>query len=260
MRVEPREALHWRAERPVRPGGHNNALPGPGLIQPRRPYGSATFLPGTVFPDGVTVVSNTIPVSAVNWLENTAQSWYDAGYVNLRRRYSGGLSLLANYTYAKNLSDAPDFRSPMFEAAIPQNNQDLRSEKGPSCDIRHRFALSTVYDVHSLTRWNWSRAASRNAQQWFNPLAFSAPAPYTFGNTGRNTVYGPGQQTLDLALARVFAVSETARFQLRLEAFNALNKVNLGTPNRFVNTAQFGTITESSTPGRQIQVSARFSF
>jgi len=27
-----------------------------------------------------------------------------------------------------------------------------------------------------------------------------------------------------------------------------------------VNTAQFGTITESSTPGRQIQVSARFSF
>lgn len=289
----------------------NNALPGPGLIQPRRPYGSATFLPGTVFPDGVTVVSNTIPVSAVNWLENTAQSWYDAGYVNLRRRYSGGLSLLANYTYAKNLSDAPDFRSPMFEAAIPQNNQDLRSEKGPSCDIRHRFVLSAVYDVHSLTRWNWSRAASRNwqlstiyqaqsgfpftisvfgdtantgailgensvranytgqpvfgpgthnAQQWFNPLAFSAPAPYTFGNTGRNTVYGPGQQTLDLALARVFAVSETARFQLRLEAFNALNKVNLGTPNRFVNTAQFGTITESSTPGRQIQVSARFSF
>ncbi|MGC4049783.1 MAG: carboxypeptidase regulatory-like domain-containing protein [Paludibaculum sp.] len=289
----------------------NNALPGPGLIQPRRPYGSATFLPGTIFPDSVTVVSNTIPVSAVNWLENTAQSWYDAGYVNIRRRYSGGLSLLANYTYAKNLSDAPDFRSPMFEAAIPQNNQDLRSEKGPSCDIRHRFVLSAVYDVHSLVHWNWSRAATRNwqlstiyqaqsgfpftisvfgdtantgailgensvranytgqpvfgpgtrnAQQWFNPLAFSAPAPYTFGNTGRNTVYGPGQQTLDLALARSFAITETARLQLRIEAFNALNKVNLGTPNRFVNTAQFGTITESSTPGRQIQLSARFSF
>jgi len=27
-------------------------------------------------------------VSTINLLENSAQSWYDAGYVNLRRRYS----------------------------------------------------------------------------------------------------------------------------------------------------------------------------
>jgi len=97
--------------------------------------------------------------------------------------------------------------------------------------------------------------ATRTAPEWFNPLAFSAPAPYTFGNTGRNTVYGPGQQTLDLALARRFKVAEGTNFQLRMEAFNSLNKVNLGTPNRFVNAAQFGTIT-----GRQVQLSARISF
>ncbi len=98
------------------------------------------------------MVSTTFPVSTVNMLENTARSWYDAGYVNLRRRYSDGLSLLANYTLAKNLSDAPDFRSPMFESAIPQNNNDLRAEKGPSCDIRHRFALSAVYDIPAWQR------------------------------------------------------------------------------------------------------------
>jgi hypothetical protein len=289
----------------------NNALPGPGLIQPRRPYGSATFLPGTMFPAGLPVVSNTIPVSTVNWLENTARSWYDAGYVNLRRRYSAGLSLLVNYTYAKNLSNAPDFRSPMFEAAIPQNNNNLEAEKGPGCDIRHRLALSAVYAAPSYNKFAWSRAltrnweistlyqaqsgfpftisvfgdtansgtvlgenairanytgqpvfgpGTRNAQQWFNPLAFSAPAPYTFGNVGRNTVYGPGQQTLDAALGRKLELSEKVSLHLRLEAFNSLNKVNLGTPNRFVNTAQFGTITEPSTPGRQIQLSARLSF
>jgi hypothetical protein len=264
-----------------------------------------------VFPPDITVVSNTIPVSTVNWLENTARSWYDAGYVNLRRRYSAGLSLLANYTYAKNLSNAPDFRSAMFEAAIPQNNNNLDAEKGPACDIRHRLALSAVYSAPSYNKFVWSRALTRNweistiyqaqsgfpltisvfgdtansgtvlgenpiranytgqpvfgpgtqnAQQWFNPLAFSAPAPYTFGNAGRNTVYGPGQQTLDAAIARKLALSEKTSLQLRLEAFNSLNKVNLGTPNRFVNTAQFGTITESSTPGRQIQLSARLSF
>ena len=66
-------------------------------------------------------------------------------------------------------------------------------------------------------------------------------------------------QSLDVAISRSFAVSDRARFQVRLEGFNSLNKVNLGTPNRFVNTAQFGTITESSTPGRVLQISARLS-
>ena len=289
----------------------NNAQPGPGLVQPRRPYQSAAFLPGTTFPPSVNVSSLTFRISALNWLENTARSWYDSGYINLRRRYSNGLSLLTNYTFAKNLSDAPDFRSPMFEAAVPQNNYDLRSEKGLACDIRHRFALSVVYDVRALQRGALAEALTRNWQvsaiyqaqtgfpftisvfgdtanagtilgehpvranytgqpvfggdtkrpeAWFNPAAFSTPAAYTFGNVGRNTVYGPGMQTMDIAISRGFALTEQAKLTLRLEAFNALNKVNLGTPNRFVNTAQFGTITEPSTPGRVLQIGARFSF
>jgi hypothetical protein len=39
-----------------------------------------------------------------------------------------------------------------------------------------------------------------------------------------------------------------------------MNHSNLGTPNRFVNTPQFGTITEASTPATEFQVSARLSF
>ena len=123
----------------------NNAQPGPGLIQPRRPHPKISFVPNTVLPSYVTVgptfdQDQLTPVSTINLLENTAQSWYDAGYVNVRRRYANGLSFLANYTYAKALENAPDFRSPMFEAATPQNNDDLNAEKGLGCDIRHRFA------------------------------------------------------------------------------------------------------------------------
>jgi len=59
-------------------------------------------------------------------------------------------------------------------------------------------------------------------------------------------------QTMDIALARSFAITERVSFQFRGEAFNALNKVNLGTPNRFVNEPQFGTITMAMTPGREI--------
>jgi hypothetical protein len=101
---------------------------------------------------------------------------------------------------------------------------------------------------------------THTADKWFNPAAFAAPPAYTFGDVGRNSVYGPALQTLDLALARTFRLTEKASFQFRGEAFNALNRTNLGTPNRFVNTPQFGTITMAMTPGRELQVSARVSF
>ena len=101
---------------------------------------------------------------------------------------------------------------------------------------------------------------TQTAQEWFNPAAFATPAAYTFGNAGRNSVYGPSLQTMDLAMVRDFAVTERWRFQIRGEFFNALNHTNLGTPNRFVNTPQFGTITDAATPGREVQLSARLSF
>src|SRR5205814_8685873 len=145
----------------------NNTLPGPGPLGPRRPFKTLTFVPGTVLtPSSATAIvqSQTFPVSTINLLEDTAQSWYDAGYVNVRRRYSHGLSLLANYTFAKNLSDAPDFRSPMDESAIPQNNSNLAAEKGPACDVRHRFALSGVYNIPAFTRSSWTRVVTQNWQ------------------------------------------------------------------------------------------------
>jgi hypothetical protein len=298
----------------------NNAPPGPGAIGPRRPFVRINFVPDSTLPSNVTYVAPAagcpngqicFPVSTINLLENTAQSWYDAGYVNVRRRLSRGFTFLANYTWAKDLTDAPDFRSPMFESSIPQNNNDLAAEKGPACDIRHRFALSAVYNIPGLHQDGWSGkltknwrmstlyqvqsgfpftisvfgdtanagtvlgenpiranvtgqpifpSGTRNASAWFNTAAFAAPPAFTFGNAGRNSVYGPGMQTLDFAVSRDFAITEAAKFQFRAEFFNALNHTNLGTPDRFVNTPQFGTITEATTPGREIQLSARISF
>src|SRR5258708_11241209 len=41
-------------------------------------------------------------------------------------------------------------------------------------------------------------SGTHTAAQWFNPAALATPPAFTFGNVGRNTVYGPGMQTLDL--------------------------------------------------------------
>src|SRR5258707_10223074 len=280
----------------------NNAAPGPGAIGPRRPFKVLSFLPGMILPTNITVANTTFPVSGINLLENSAQSWYEAGYVNVRRRFARGWTMLANYTFAKNLSDAPDFRSPMFESAAPQNNSDLAAEKGLACDIRHRFSVSAVYDLPAFgkpgfllavtkdllistifqvqrgfpftisvfgdtanagtllgenpIRANYTGqpifgAGTHTSASWFNPAAFATPAAFTFGNVGRNSIYGPGRQTLDLALEPEVAVTEKIKLQMRAEAFNTVNHTNLGTPNRFVNTPQLGTITETATARRE---------
>jgi hypothetical protein len=67
-------------------------------------------------------------------------------------------------------------------------------------------------------------------------------------------------QTADIGVTREIPIAEKAQFQVRGEFFNAFNHTNLGTPNRFVNTSSFGSITEVSSPGREIQLSARISF
>jgi hypothetical protein len=103
-------------------------------------------------------------------------------------------------------------------------------------------------------------SGTRTAAEWFNTAAFVAPPAYTFGNAGRNTVEGPGMQLLDVALTREFALRESLHFQVRAELFNSLNHTNYGTPNRFVNEPQFGTITMAMHPGREAQFSARLTF
>src|SRR6185437_9817137 len=92
----------------------------------------------------------------------------------------------------------------------------------------------------------------RTAERWFNTAAFTTPAPFTFGTAGRNSVWGPNLSKADLALDREVPVS-TVRFHFRVEMFNLFNTVNYATPNRFVNTPQFGSITEAATPARQVQ-------
>ena len=44
----------------------------------------------------------------------------------------------------------------------------------------------------------------RTTDRWFNTAAFATPPAYTFGDAGRNSVYGPGLQKTDVALQRDF--------------------------------------------------------
>jgi hypothetical protein len=76
--------------------------------------------------------------------------------------------------------------------------------------------------------------------------AFAEPATGMLGNSGRNAFRAPGFYNLDVSVARAFrlaALGETGRLTIRADAYNALNHANLGPPDAFVRSADFGLAT-----------------
>jgi hypothetical protein len=97
-------------------------------------------------------------------------------------------------------------------------------------------------------------------QGLFPAGAFPTPTFGTDGTLGRNTFRGPHQITVDLALARTIPIRERTQIQFRLEAFNAMNHVNLLLPNVDLSSIKnFGKSTQAFDP-RIMQASARFVF
>ena len=95
---------------------------------------------------------------------------------------------------------------------------------------------------------------------WFDTAAFQLPAPFTFGNAGRNIVRGPGVVQVDVSLARTIAVGERAKFSLEVQGFNVINRTNFNLPELYAdNPATFGKIFAAK-PSRQIQFAGRFTF
>src|SRR5205085_11223939 len=100
---------------------------------------------------------------------------------------------------------------------------------------------------------------SPNKKVYLNPDAFALPPAGTFGNAGRNSFYGPGQNNLDLTLSKNFKF-EKESFQFRAELFNALNRPFLDNPITQRDNPAFGTITQTLRDNRQIQMGLKISY
>ena len=98
----------------------------------------------------------------------------------------------------------------------------------------------------------------RSEERWFNTAAFSMPAFGTFGNTGRNSVEGPGFKNVNLAVVKLLPVGG-AQLQLRFETFNLFNTTNFNLPDAFLGSPTFGQILSAGSP-RRIQFGVRAVF
>jgi hypothetical protein len=90
---------------------------------------------------------------------------------------------------------------------------------------------------------------------WFNRDCVVIPTDPSqpFGNAGRNTVRGPRYWTLDFAATKQVRLTDSSRIELRIEAFNLLDRANFTAPNGVRTNAAFGTITSTYDP-RQMQL------
>ena len=82
---------------------------------------------------------------------------------------------------------------------------------------------------------NWSAATG-----YLNVNAFSQPDFGTFGNLGRNSIYGPGYKNVDFSITKQTRIAERLGLQLRVEFFNILNHPNFAQPNHAIDPGLSG--------------------
>lgn len=269
--------------------GLNNAVPGPGNYNPRRPLFVKYGLTQGIFDKCDCTSSN-----------------YNGLQLKAEKRMSQNLLFLATYTWSKTI----DFG----EFGTPTNQYNANLDRGlATFDRASVFTLGHTYILpfgkgqrfladasgplrHFVEGWQWSgitmldsglpfspglgNNASLNSDQglrpdqvgdpfqgvqhdrngWFNPRAYAVPGLYRFGNAGRNSLRGPSLYNFDWSLSKHFPVTERTDLQFRWEAFNVFNHTNLGSPNSNVDDGSAGGIFGIASPMRNMQFALKLTF
>jgi len=101
---------------------------------------------------------------------------------------------------------------------------------------------------------------------WFdtsfnNPnAAWGVPAQFTFGDSARNALYGPGRINFDWSVFKDISFSERWKLQFRTEIFNLFNTPQFDLPNPSIGNPNAGRITAIVGNPRQVQFALRFAF
>jgi hypothetical protein len=162
----------------------------------------------------------------------------------------------------------------------------LKGSKGVARALLNDWTISTIVTLQSGTPLTISSGQDRNLdgltndradiigdpkldsgrpreeriEQWFNTAAFAQPALGADGTAGRSIVVGPGYRNVDVGVFRDIGLAGRSVLQIRVEATNALNFVNLNNPGLSLNApATFGKI-RTARDMRRIQLGARLSF
>jgi hypothetical protein len=106
-----------------------------------------------------------------------------------------------------------------------------------------------------------------SAGTYYDTSAWAQPQGVRFGNSGRNSVRGPGAWNLDFGIFRAFPMGASRRLEFRVDAINVTNTPKFANPNGDVNSGNFMRITAIANsngvphyPERELRIGLRFSF
>jgi hypothetical protein len=271
-------------------------LLGPGNAQPRRPYPQFQGITANVFD----AISNYNALQAslrkrfsnglgfdlnYTWSKNLvtqdASGWGgQQGPATWQRSYAPDL----NYGLSNN--DVPHMFKGDIVYQLPFGKGKSLLSRGGLVDalvggwqcsaiffVQSGLAFTPVMGTTNLSgslagTWYPNRIANGTLsnptiQRWFDTSAFAQPAQFTFGNSGRNVLRGPGMSDIDFSMAKAFGIpllGEAGRLQIRVDATNVINHPSFSSPNASIGTLGAGVITSTSIGGRSLQLGARLSF
>jgi len=112
----------------------------------------------------------------------------------------------------------------------------------------------------NVTRVGNLPRSERSILRWFDASGYTVPAQFTFGNAGRNMLFGPGDIVFDVSVLKDTSINERFKTQFRAEFFNMPNHANFGNPGANISVAaSLGRITGAGDP-RQIQFGLKLIF
>lgn len=120
---------------------------------------------------------------------------------------------------------------------------------------RANFVGTSLADA----RLDPSRPHGQLIGEYFNTAVFVPNTVGTFGDSGKNILFGPGFFDTDFGLLKNISITERARLQFRAEFFNLFNSVNFNQPNSSLNSSSFGRITSAGSP-RILQFALKLLF
>ena len=199
---------------------------------------------------------------------NCGENRYDSLQTKLVRRFGRGLSLLAHYTLQRATQQGnvqfihdpdlnrgrPDWtRTHTFALAtvydLPfarghpwlggwQVNTSTVIQSGMPFEVTYREAfLDRDVGPNRPNLIDDPTVSNPSQDRWFNATAigspgtaFGRPDQGTFGNLPRNALRGPGYWRTDASLFKRFPLTR-GDLELRVEAANVFNNVNLGNPD-----------------------------
>ena len=185
----------------------------------------------------------------VNQYESSASALYQAGILEVNKRFANHFGLMASYTYSKALDDTTDWNSD-YEAF---DQASLQGERGLSeFDQRHKVVVAAVFESpwkggadaslaeRVLSGFTLSPIVRGNSSRPFNLLVGGDVNGDRHSTNDRppgaprDSGIGPNLWAFDMRLTRQFGMGEKVRLHLMVEGFNILNRTNFATVNNVV--------------------------